>query len=153
MIAFAIVVLCLFPLITPHVWMIKEENSFIQDLRTDRYIGIIYAHIIENLYENQILWDVIKEKDSLTTLSIDAIPESWPYIIILRTEIEKNGKEGKEEEQMYYILHLNIILKPTFNSDSNKKPTEYEYVAFVERKIKLGQDQQPKNEEGPEDNE
>lgn len=64
MIAFMLVVLCAFPLLYPHFYMIKAEKEAICTIELDRLIGFIYADIIVKLYRNEIPWSEIESNQA-----------------------------------------------------------------------------------------
>lgn len=139
MIAFAIVVICALPLITPHVWMIKEEKSFIHDLEKDRYISNIFAYIVENLHQNEIPWSSLDQRDKTWQIqkeAIEEIPNSWPYTILVQSYYKE--KDGPEEGQDYHLVNINIILI----NDQTKKEKTYKYKLFIERKTKTAKEEE-----------
>ena len=56
LIAFALIVLCVLPLIYPHVAMFKSQKAFIRKVELDHVVNLLYAKILEKLYMNSIPW-------------------------------------------------------------------------------------------------
>lgn len=74
MIAFALVVLTILPLIYPHTYILRTQKEFIKEIDLDLWVNNHYANLIEQLYKNQIPWDVISGQ---RTLSLN--PENLPF--------------------------------------------------------------------------
>ena len=68
LIAFALVALCVLPLIYPHVAMFKAQNTFIRKVDLDHVVNLLYAKILEKLYMNSIPWNDIEQ----TVFPVDA---------------------------------------------------------------------------------
>jgi hypothetical protein len=138
LIAFTIVTLCALPLIAPHSWMIKEESELLQDIEKDRYVNLIYSHIVEQMYANTIQWQTLANlgvPTKIDTSQIEGIPSNWPYKAFLTTKVALN-KKGQDESQHFYYFSLIISLLHGEEPASQ----HYTYTVFVERKIKIGQD-------------
>ena len=138
LIAFTIIALCAIPLIAPHSWMIKEESELSQEIEKDRYVNLIYSHVIEMLYNNTIPWQTLINEEvpiSIDITQIPGIPSNWPYEAILTTQVTRQ-KKGEDESQRFYYLTLSITLVQKGEIVS----LPYSYTVFMERKIKIGQD-------------
>lgn len=61
MIAFGLVVLCVFPLLAPHVAMLKAQRTFIRKVDLDHVVNLLYASVLEQLYINSISWGDIAQ--------------------------------------------------------------------------------------------
>jgi len=149
MIAFAIVALCMLPLIVPNVWMITEEQSSIRDLEQERYANFIYAKIVEDLYKNQPSWSVLEQKQQSWTLPElpSEIPQDWPYTVQVLSEI--SGKKKNEGTGIdYHLLQLKILLQLL---PDRKKVEEYTYLLFIEKKsspkVNGGEEKESESEE------
>lgn len=59
MIAFALVVLCALPLISPHVGMLKAQRKFVRKVDLDHAVNLLYASVLEQLYVNSLGWNEI----------------------------------------------------------------------------------------------
>ena len=62
LIAFAIVVGCILPLIYPHVMMYKSKKQFEDDIQKNHMANLLYVDILEKLHRNEIAWREIEEK-------------------------------------------------------------------------------------------
>lgn len=59
MIAFALIVMCILPLIYPHTFILTSQRKFIHKVDLDHQVNRIYADIVERLYRNGIPWNDI----------------------------------------------------------------------------------------------
>jgi hypothetical protein len=56
LIAFALIALCVLPLIYPHVAIYKAQNKFARKLELDHVVNLLYGKVLEKLYMNTIPW-------------------------------------------------------------------------------------------------
>ncbi|MCB1111239.1 MAG: hypothetical protein H7A37_06670 [Chlamydiales bacterium] len=126
LIAFALVVLCVFPLIAPHVLMLRAEYRFIDQVRLDHYVNDHYVSLLEQLHRNVIPWSSIEEG---AEQPLEA-PEIKPYRGSYRLSIaEKKPKESAPTSAYLVELHYR------FTKDEAKKPVEYNYLIYLVRRI------------------
>lgn len=131
MIAFAIVALCMLPLIVPNVWMITVGRSSIRDLEQERYVNLIYASIVEKLYENKIPWSILDVKKTQTPSPWtpdelpENIPEGWNYIV--QVFFKMIGR--RENDPDSHLLEVKLYLQRP-----NNKPLTYTYLLYLEKK-------------------
>src|ERR1700722_13895 len=62
LIAFALITLCATPLIYPHVSMIKAQKEFINKMKINHSVNLIYVNILEKLHRNEIPLQDIEDK-------------------------------------------------------------------------------------------
>jgi len=60
LIAFALIALCILPLIYPHVFILRSENKFISSVELDHFVNLLYADTLQKLYQNDIPWQDIE---------------------------------------------------------------------------------------------
>ena len=65
LISFAIIALCILPLLYPHVYILKSQQEMIRTVELDHVVNLIYASTLEKLYLNQIPWDTIESKKEI----------------------------------------------------------------------------------------
>lgn len=62
LIALALITLCILPLLTPHVAMIKQQKKFINEMKLDHTVHLLYVDVLEQMQQNKISWAQIAEK-------------------------------------------------------------------------------------------
>lgn len=60
-VAIMLVLLCLFPMLKPHVFFLGQEKQWIRDVDTDRLADIVIAEVVMQLYRNEIPWETLQE--------------------------------------------------------------------------------------------
>lgn len=134
LIAFALVVLALLPLIYPHVFILKSEKKFVQQVELDHAVNLLYAQIVQDLYENKIPWETLQSKTPIPVEFKD-LPYKGEYVFGI-----VNFKPKKDPPAPYslYLYSLDF----TFN-DSHK----YHYEIFVVRDLGEGAPKEEEEEE------
>lgn len=138
-IAFALVALCVLPLIYPHVFILRSEREFISEVELDHRVNLLYADVMEKLYRHEIpLQDILDGKETPVDLSAGGkITEkgALPYTGVYRfVKFKQRGKE--EDSHKAYLFKLIFTFKPAggiLEGKSNKQLT-YEYLIPIERK-------------------
>ncbi len=54
LIALSLVLLCLLPLLQPHIVMIQSENDFVHEVQLDRVVNELFADLLVSFYNQQI---------------------------------------------------------------------------------------------------
>ncbi len=143
MIAVAIIVLCLFPLLTPHVAMYQAEQQFIRKVDLDHVVNQLYASVIEKLYLNQIGWnELMLNQFPVTKEEL----QKFGYSTLLNYEGSYNFNEvpprfkPRDINAPYslYLVTLTLNFIPTelqMKSDEEKraKTVKYQYEIFLVR--------------------
>lgn len=141
MIALALIVLCLFPLLAPHLALYKAERAFIRKIDLDHQVSLFYASILEKLYTNAIQWEELMQNQfPLPKEGFAQYEGSYNF-----NEVPPHFKP--KDVQAPYSLYLFTL---TFNfvpSELNQKSDEvkkantvkYQYQVFVVR------DRRPQN--------
>jgi len=151
LIAFAIIVLCIFPLIYPHAAMAKAQKEFVQKVRLNHAITLLYGQIYQDLLANRIEWTDISNKRRFEIPPADLqkfVPEYLPYKGWYQFEL-KSQKPSQPQDKMAYIYTLKFTfepVKPIKKKQKTPKPLEYNYQIFILRDLKA-QDQSPADEE------
>ena len=134
LISFAIIALCILPLLYPHIYILKAQQEMIRTVELDHVVNLIYANTLEKLYLNQISWDAIESKKEIP---ID--PEQvkscgfgcpLPYTGTYQF-VEIKHKPKKITEKALYLFEL--VFK--FEKAGGKDKKEYKYKVLIERKI------------------
>lgn len=138
--------LCVFPLIYPHVLMLKTEREFAYALKRDRAMGLAYVHVLEELYENRLPWSSIEKEEifSIDFQEVRALGFEGSYQVKM-TDIYKPKGEGILPK--YLILAIKISL-PSKRRELRKSLDTREYFVFVEKiPIVVGKNEKKKEDE------
>lgn len=145
LIAFALIVLCILPLIYPHVFILRSEKKFVATVELDHVVNLLYANILQKLYQNEIAWSDIENG---TKIPIDAslletvgykqeLPFEGSYHFTL---LRQRPRSAADVTAYLFILefaftpkHARFFEKKT-ETDSDK--IVYKYQVAVERSIK-----------------
>jgi hypothetical protein len=128
LVAIAIVVLCIVPLLRPHLFILTEEKRFIREVELDRLVGILYANLlIEGFYHGNIKWDTIANGESIPL--DDPAVRDLGFTGSYKFSLEK--KKAKVEEDNY-ILNL-IRISYSFDPIGGGTSVVYSYDLFVQR--------------------
>lgn len=143
-IAFAIIALCILPLIYPHIFILRSERKFISAVELDHLASRLYADRLQKLYQNEIPWQQI---ESGVATPIDAnllhaagYSGTLPYTGTYQFVKEKQ-KPTNPVDKVAYIFQLKFIFteKPEFFQEKDLKEDNpkvtYMYRIPVERKI------------------
>lgn len=120
MICFALVVLCALPLIYPHTYILHMQREFIQEIELDHFVNNHYAALVEQLYRNQVPWDVISGKRPL--------PVNPPDLPVTGT-LQFEEKKHKPDE----VVNFGVYLFEITYTFSNK--LTYTYHLMMTRDI------------------
>lgn len=123
LIAFTLVVLCIIPLLAPHVGIYKEQKHFINQIEWNHAVHLIYVDVLEKMHKGEIsIADIITKRefevprDRLPSPSITAIYRLSPL----------TSKKQNAEGFNVHLANLEIIL-----TEKNKpKPWVYAYSIF-----------------------
>lgn len=132
MIAMSLIVVCMIPLIYPHVVLYQEQSTFINEMKVDRVVQRLYAEMLIKLYRSEVAWsDIESEK----TIEIDpayftkeGIPKEF-FLGKYRWKIAQN-KPSPPAERTAYLLELNYEID---FQQQKRPPLNYQYLIFVER--------------------
>jgi hypothetical protein len=145
LIAFALVAMCVLPLIYPHVAMLKSQNAFIRKVELDHTVNLIYARVLEKLYANTIPWGELGQTVfPVDNALLNEIPYQKPFYFIGSYNFFEVPPRFKPKDPGDYSLYL---YKLTFNflpveyakaSDEVKKKQalKYQYDVFVVRDLR-----------------
>ena len=141
LIAFALIALCILPLIYPHVFILRSENKFISTVELDHFVNLLYADTLQKLYQNDISWQDIENGSEIsidTQIAENKGFKNFPYIgsykfskVIKKT----NSDTGKEAYLM--ALTYTFKTKPGFFLEKDLKDKTpkitYKYEIAIER--------------------
>lgn len=159
LIAFALVVLCVLPMIYPQVFILKSERQFVDTIELDHTVNLLYANILQKLYLNEIGWDDIQEHKraeiSDSMLREIGVEHDITFKGSYAFSIEK--RKPPQPEDKLYLVNLTFYFTPknertkakTDSDMPSAKPKElkYEYQVFIERRPKRTKDGEVKEQE------
>jgi len=145
LIAFALIVLCVLPLIYPHVAIYKAQNTFVRKIELDHVVNLLYGRVLEKLYMNTIPWNDLAQ----TTFHVDGellkeVQFNKPFYFTGSYNFFETPSKFKPKKPENYSLHL---YKLTFNfvpiefakgSNDVKESNliKYQYDVFVVRDLR-----------------
>lgn len=142
LIAFALVALCVLPLIYPHVFILRSEKKFIATVELDHLVNHMFADILQKLYQNEIPWQDIESGREIP------IDETWLEHLGYKQMLPFTGtyqfikarqKPDKPAEVTAYLFRLEFTFtaKPGFFLEKDLKDDNpeisYNYQIAVER--------------------
>jgi hypothetical protein len=135
LIAFALTALCALPLIYAQVLIIRSERQFLDTVQLDHTANLIFAALLEKLYENKIpLSEIVSQKVQEIDpelLEKNGLPKSVKGTLQFVLK-QKKPPNPQEKELMLYQLFLTF----TGLELKNPKPIKYEYLVFIEHQLK-----------------
>ncbi|PJD96766.1 MAG: hypothetical protein CK425_05335 [Parachlamydia sp.] len=140
LIAFSLIVLCVFPLLAPHAFILRSQALFIKKIELDHLVNLLYGQITENLYFNKIPWKDIEEgtvfpitEEMITDIGFP-YPRSYEGTYSLKVAKRKPSKKEDKPDPPYilYVLTLNLAFIP---SGTQGAALNYAYDIFVARNL------------------
>lgn len=130
-----LVALCALPLIQPHIYIYGKEQEAIRSLQVDHVASLIYADIVKKLYENEIDWHHVADESMKHPIDFAELNQlSYEGYYTFSKHRRKPSDEPPEGTN--YLMKLSIVLNPK----GSKETKNYNYLLFIKRKIKQGQD-------------
>lgn len=147
LIAFAIIVLCIFPLIYPHAAMAKAQREFIKKIELNHTVELLFAQIYQDLLTNKIDWGDIENKRrfELTPQDLEKLNnnKSLPYQgHYYFEEVIHKPKAQTPQDITAYIFNVVFKFYPQYETKKTtlkgqtKKTLEYKYKIFILRDLK-----------------
>lgn len=147
LIAFAIIVLCIFPLIYPHAAMARAQREFIKKIELDHAVTLLFAQIYQDLLTNKIQWEDIegKRKFEVTPLELQKLNKGsqLPFAGYYRFEpVIHKPKSQTPQETTAYIFDLVLKFHPSMEGKKirlkgqSKKSQKYKYKIFLLRDLR-----------------
>jgi hypothetical protein len=142
LIAFALVALCVLPLIFPHVFILRSEKKFNATVELDHTVNVLYADILQKLYQNEIAWSDIERG---TELPIDAyllqaigykkeLPFTGTYQFV---HLKHRPRTPGDITAYLFSLQFSFTPKPQLflekNVEGNQEKIVYKYQVAIER--------------------
>lgn len=140
LIAFALVALCIFPLMAPHVFILKSQYEFNHKIMLDQTASRLYTKLLEKIYRNEIPWESFKQKQvfpiEAQLLQSVGLDQDFPYGGTYSFALARH-KGSKERPFSANVIKLKIDFKPKITSSTGAKkelePFVYHYQFFGAR--------------------
>ncbi len=157
MIALAIIVMCVLPLMYPHVSMLQAQKRFIKKIELDHVVSLLYAKMYEQLQRNEIPWSKIEEKglNDIDQQQLKELNHNKPLPYTGTYKFAEKHKSNPENPLSTSLVTLTFYFTP---KDLPKKQDvefpellTYEYKIFVAHLAKNStvQETQPSEEPAP----
>ncbi|HEV8052742.1 MAG TPA: type II secretion system protein [Parachlamydiaceae bacterium] len=141
LIAFALIALCILPLIYPHVFILRSEKKFISTVELDHTVNLLYADRLQKLYQNEISWQDIENGAPIpiTPAMVEAagvsgdFPFTGTYQFIKKRQ---KPKDPKDKSAYVFSLEFSFMMKPGYFLEKDTKEENkfiYIYQVPVER--------------------
>jgi hypothetical protein len=138
LVAFAIIALCMLPLIYSQIAVVQSERNFLDVVNLDHTVNLIYVELLQRLYEKKIPFSDIEsgkempvEEGLLERAGITGpFPFTGSYQFVLEIQ-----KPPKPEEKILALYHLNFSFSPRRKASKEEKPLKYQYTVFIERRL------------------
>jgi hypothetical protein len=146
LIAFVLIVLCILPLVYPHVAMYQSQMRFIREIELDHVVNLLYAKVLEKLYMNSISWNSLEQQVfPIDTALLNEIQFDRPlhyigsYNFFEAKPRFKPKKKGAPLSIYLYHLTFNFLPKEFEKSPEEikkKKTIKYQYDVFIVRDLR-----------------
>lgn len=123
LIAFTLVVLCIIPLLSPHVGIYKEQKHFINQIEWNHAVHLIYVDVLEKMHKGEIsLADIMTKREF--EVPSDKLPS--PAISATYRISPQASKKQNAEGFNVHLTRLEIFVK----EKNQPKPWTYAYSIF-----------------------
>lgn len=134
LIAFTIVVLCILPLLYPHVSILRSQQDMVNTVELDHMVNLLYAKTLEKLYLNEIPWSTLEGK-KVVPIDADLVKDCGfgcptPYSGTFQFIEIKHKPKTVKDVGLYLFL-----LKYEFKKKGDTKGKEYKYQVLIKRKV------------------
>lgn len=138
MIAFALVALCVLPLLSTNLGILKEQKGFERKVILDHAVNLFYGDILERLYLNKISWnDLFIQQfpiDDLMVTRSGVDPKKYLY----RGSYRFTKIRNKPELPGDYSAWLFKLIFTFYPLSGKGSAQNYEYEIFIVRDLKEG---------------
>jgi hypothetical protein len=141
-ISFAIIALCILPLIYPHIFILKSERKFIAAVELDHLASRLYADRLQKLYQNDIPWQQIESGQAMpidaSMLHDAGYIETLPYTGTYRfVKVLQKPKKPVDKSAYLFQLEFIFIERPELFQEKDLKENNpkivYKYSVPLER--------------------
>ena len=144
LIAFALVVLAVLPLVYPHYYIYQQQRAFIDKIDLDIAVNLIYVKLMERLYKNEIPWTNIHSDREFpideSFLEQVGYTKKFPYngtyqFHLIKTK--KNPQYALNSVMLTLRFNPKIIKKDSNDHELQKNRMVYEYKVFIAQQFKM----------------
>ncbi len=137
-IAFALIALCILPLIYPHIFILRSEREFISAVELDHLASRLYADRLQKLYQNEIPWQQIES--GIATPIDESMLQAAGYSGVLPYTgtyqfVKVRQRPPKPVDKVAYLFQLEFIFTEKSERKDLKKElpkTTYKYLVPME---------------------
>jgi Tfp pilus assembly protein PilE len=139
MIALLLIMACAIPMVHSYVHMYKEQRHFVRSSHLDHLAHLIYAHIIEELYQQKISWQDMEggvERELQHPEMSKLLKKEGAHA---KYSLKVKTKKSNKAKVLKHLatLTLTVVDDRTNEKEEEKKPRkEYEYVIYIARENK-----------------
>lgn len=157
LIAMALIALCILPLITPHIAMIREQQRMDAVMRLDHSVHLLYVDVIEQMHKNIIKWNQVMEGKPIP-ISDDmweriGIQNKIPLQGFFRFQ-EIRHKPGKPAEwNAHHVKVIFFFMPPDSTQVVWEFPYELSFLRHVPGAENSAEDSPKEPEQKPQDKE
>jgi len=135
-IALILVALFLFPVLTPHTYILKAEQDIIDNMGLSHAANLLYVHTLEELYQNALPFETLTEKESrkipeavLLKLKLDRIGKLYDVSYHFeKVRVKPKASKGNYHHYLFrWILH--------FKEPKNEKEKQFSFLVFLIRDL------------------
>lgn len=143
-IAFFLVIMCIIPLIAPHTFILTEQKKFGNQIELDHVVNLIFADIVERLYNNEISWSEMAEKRRLEVdealMKRVQFEKRLTYKGTYYFEEVKHKPIDESAMRKLYLFNVNLKFEPIGEVKKDKNDEvigtfNYNYKLFIVRDI------------------
>jgi len=137
LISFAIITMCILPLLYPHVFILKQQNEFTHKIELDHQVNLLYGEILSRLYTNEISWtDLLDSRE--VEINEELITQAGITGVVIyegKYQFQVERKKNSEDlSKTALLLNLNFHFFPKYDQTTNKT-LNYKYQIFAYRDI------------------
>lgn len=150
MIAFAIIVLCIFPLLYPHAMIAKTQREFIQNIELDHAVTLLFSQVYQDLQSNRIEWGDIENGKKFEIAPQDLqkynndklLPFKGSYRFKKKYQKPTNAQSSGVTAYIYQVI---FTFFPSQKVKNGKNTSRYIYEIFILRDLRKekGSEEQP----------
>lgn len=148
LIALMLIIICAIPLISPHVTLMRAQQSVIASLETDRQLNLLYVDLLERMHSHEINWSNIESQNQfpIDTAFLERVKiksSSFPYNGNYRFQVIK-FKANKTDGWHVCLVKVTFTLASKDLQESDlkaKKEKTFSYEMVVLRHVPVAEGQ------------
>lgn len=145
--AFALVALCILPMVTPHIGLLRSQQKMLAFIQLDHSVNLLYGELLERLYTHEITWEqLLNEK----------------HYAIDYSHLQKLGYQGADPKGFYFfkkekqkpvnaegisLYQIKVIFQFVPVGEESKPPLQYTYLLCVAHFAPSSEEQLVQNQE------